>query len=186
MKLIEKKLSKKLSNYHEIGEFMKRVFPKDERMPMWLIRVLIHKKNYQCNVYYDQNVFVGIVFTIESDDTVFVFYLAVNDAIHSRGYGSELLQVLFEKYPEKSVTLFIETMDDKEADNYEQRVKRLAFYERNGFSQTGFQAGGKKPVVDILSRDKSYTIDQAKKLMKWIPMKLFESDTEQKKKKKKK
>ena len=173
MCLIEKDLSRKLTDYKDICALMKRVFQKEELMPMWLIRLLSLKKNYNFKVYYDQELLVGIMFTIESDDTLFVFYLAVNDEIHSKGYGSKLLHVLFEQYPNKSVTLFIETMDDKDALNYEQRVKRLAFYERNGFLQTGIKAGFHTPFVDILSTDKNYDIVNAKKLMKSIPMKIF-------------
>ncbi len=173
MGLTEKKLSSKLDNYKEICAFMKRVFPKEEVVPMWLIKILTLKKNFKFNVYYDGDLFVGIMFTIESKDTLFVFYLAVNDKIHSKGYGSKLLQVLFDKYPDKSVTLFIETMDDKSAENYPQRVKRLAFYERNNFVHTGIKAGFKTPFVDILSTDKDYNKTKAKKLLKFIPMKIF-------------
>ncbi len=174
MNLTEKSLSSKLHNYSEICSFMKRVFPKEELMPMWLIRLLTVKKNYDFTVYYDDNLFVGITFTIELKDTLFVFYIAINDEIHSKGYGSKLLHVLFEKYPEKSVTLLIETMDDKTAENYGQRVKRLAFYERNGFVHTGIKLGFKTPFVDILSTDKAYDIAKAKKLMKFaLPQKLY-------------
>ncbi len=174
MNLIEENLSKKLDNYKEICDFMKRVFPKEELMPMWFIRLLTLKKDYDFKVYYDNDLFVGILFTINSKDTLFVFYLAVNDKIHSKGYGSKLLQLLLDKQPEKSVTLFIETMKDKNAKNYDQRVKRLAFYERNGFVNTGLMAGFKTPFVDILSTDKAYDITKAKKLMKSMPMKVFE------------
>ncbi len=173
MNLTEKDLSKKLTNYQEICAFMKRVFPKEELMAMWLIRLLTLKKNYDFKVYYDNELFVGILFTIESDDTVFVFYLAVNDKIHSKGYGSRLLNILFDKYPDKSITLFIETMDDTNALNYDQRIKRLSFYERNGFAHTGIKAGFKTPFIDILSTDKEYDAAQAKKLMKFMPMRIF-------------
>ncbi len=176
MNLTEKNLSKKLSNYKEICKFMKRVFPKEEVMPMWFIRLLTLKKDYNFKVYYENELFVGIIFTIDTNDTLFVFYIAVNDKIHSKGYGTKLLQVLFEKYPDKSITLFIETMSDKKAENYEQRIKRLAFYERNGFACTGISAGFKTPFVDILSTDKNYDMNKAKKLMKSIPMKLFSNN----------
>ncbi len=176
MSLTEKNLSKKLHNYKEICRFMKRVFPKEEIMPMWLIRLLTLKKNYDFKVYYDKDLFVGILFTIMKKDTVFVFYLAVNDEIHSKGYGSKLLKALFDKHPDKSVSLFIETMADKGAANYGQRLKRLAFYERNGFFQTGIRAGFKTPFVDILSTDKKYSIEAAKQLIKPIPMKIFTAD----------
>ncbi len=172
-KLIEKKLSSKLLDYQEVCQFLKRVFPKDELMPMWLIRLITLKKNYNFNVYYENELFVGILFTIELKETVFVFYLAVNDEIHSKGYGSALLEIVFNKHADKSITLFIETMDDTSAINYEQRVKRLAFYEKNGFQHTGIKAGFKTPFVDILSTDTNYDELKAKKLMKFIPMKIF-------------
>ncbi len=173
MNLTEKNLSAKLPNYKEICQFMKRVFPIEELIPMWFIRLLIKKEKYDFKVYYDDGLFVGIIFTIDAQDTLFVFYLAVNDEIHSKGYGTKLLQVLLDKYPDKSVTLFIETMEDKNAENYAQRVKRLAFYERNGFVHTGIRAGFKTPIVDILSTDKNYDTPKAKKLMKSIPMRIF-------------
>ena len=38
-------------------------------------------------------------------------------------------------YSDRTVTLMIEDMRETEADNYEQRIRRLQFYERNGFTQ---------------------------------------------------
>lgn len=173
MDLTEKAITPHLSDYKEIGAFMKRVFPKEELMSMGLINIITKMKKYNFNAYYDGDLFVGIIFTIDSKDTLFVFYIAVNDEIHSKGYGSQLLNILFEKYPEKSVTLFIETMDDKNATNYDQRVKRLAFYERNGFIQTGIKAGLKAPFIDILSTDKEFDVKKSKKMLKFMPMKIF-------------
>ncbi len=173
MNLTKKNVSKKLNDYKEIKAFMKRVFPKEELMPIWLIKALCLHKNYNFNAYYDNDIFVGILFTITTKETLFVFYIAVNDSIHSKGYGSKLLQTLFLEYKEKTITLFIETMDDKNAINYNQRIKRLSFYEKNGFIYTGIKAGFNQPFVDILSTDKDFDIKKAKKLMKFIPMKLF-------------
>ncbi len=176
MKLIEKKLSRKLNNYKEIKALIKRAFPKEERMPMWLIHILTLKKKYDFNVYYDNGIFVGIIFTIDSDDTLFVFYLAVNDKIQSKGYGSIILQSMIKKYENKSVTLFIETMDPT-AQNYEQRVKRLRFYIRNGFHDTGIKAGAKKPFIDILSTDSTFDKAKSKRLFKFMPLKIFDKQS---------
>ncbi len=173
MDLIEKKVTKKLSNYQEISDFMKRVFPKEELMPMWLLNIITKIKNYNFNAYYDNDLFVGIIFTIDSKETLFVFYIAVNDKIQSKGYGTRLIKVLFDKYPNKTISLFIETMDDKNAENYEQRIRRLAFYERNGFIHTGIKAGGKAPFIDILSTDTEFNVQKAKKILKFMPMKIF-------------
>lgn len=174
MCLTEKTISNKLPDYKEIASFMRRVFPKEELIPMWLLSIITRKKNYQFSAFYDNDLFVGIIFTIESKDLLFVFYIAVNDEIHSKGYGSKLLQLLSQKYERKPITLFIETIDPL-ADNYEQRVKRLAFYERNGFVNTGIKAGIKSPFVDILSTDKDFSEEQCKKMLKNFPLRVFSS-----------
>ncbi len=179
MSLIKKKVTKKLNNYDEITAFMKRVFPKEELMPMWLLHLITKKKNYDFSAYYDNDLFVGITFTINSKETLFIFYIAVNDKIQSKGYGSKLLDNLFEEYKDKPISLFIETMDEKNASNYEQRVKRLAFYEKNGFFHTGIKAGFKKPFVDILASNKDYNVSDAKKLLKLIPMRIFTDNIEE-------
>ncbi len=172
MQLIEKKVTRKLKDYKEIEQFMKRVFPKEELFPMWMISIITLMKNYKFNAYYDNDLFVGILFTIETKGSLFVFYLAVNDKIQSKGYGSILLSDLKAKYPNKPISLFIETMDPK-ASNYEQRVKRLAFYQRKGFYDTNIKAGFNEPFVDILATDPNFSKADCKKLLKFMPMKLF-------------
>ncbi len=173
MELIEKRVNKKLENYNEIVEFMKRVFPKEELMPMWLLNIVAKMKKIEFNAYYDNDVFVGILFTIESKESLFIFYIAVNDKIQSKGYGTKLLQLVLHKYPNKQISLFIETMDDKQASNYEQRVRRLEFYKKNGFIHTGIKAGGKEPFIDILSTDEKFSVKDAKRILKFMPMKIF-------------
>ncbi len=176
MQLIEKNITKKLKDYDEIGEFMKRVFPKEELMPMWLICLVSKMKNYNFKAYYDGEMFVGLLFTINSKDSLFVFYIAVNDEVQSKGYGTKLLAELFRQYPDKPISLFIETMDDTQATNYQQRVKRLTFYKRNGFYHTGIKAGTKTPFIDILSTNENFSVKEAKKLLRMMPMKIFTSE----------
>ena len=172
MKLNEKVITRKSSDYKEISNFLKRVFPKDELMPMWLINLLSKKKNYSLIGYYDEDLFVGLTFTIESKESLFLFYLAVNDTIHSKGYGSKILEILHEKYNDKKIILLIEALDPL-ADNYNQRVKRLAFYERNKIKLTGLKAGFKEPILEILSTDENLKVSECKKLFRGIPMKIY-------------
>ena len=176
MNLTEKAITISSDDYKEIDAFMKRVFPKEELIPTWLITILAKKKNHEFSAFYDENLFVGISYTIESETSLFLFYLAINDKIHSKGYGSKLLNSLFDKYKDKPITLFIETLDQT-APNYEQRVKRLSFYERNNFINTNIKAGVDRPFVDILSTDNNFTVDKCKKMLKFIPLKIYTSDT---------
>ena len=172
MKLNEKVITRKSSDYKEISNFLKRVFPKDELMPMWLINLLSKKKNYSLIGYYYEELFVGLTFTIENKESLFLFYLAVNDSIHSKGYGSKILEILYEKYNDKKIMLLIEALDPL-ADNYNQRVKRLAFYERNKIKRTGLKAGFKEPILEILSTDENLKVSECKKIFRGIPMKIY-------------
>ena len=58
--------------------------------------------------------------------------------------------------------------------NYEQRVKRFAFYEKNGFFNSGIKAGLKdSPFIEILTTDKDFSLEQCKQLVRVTPFKLF-------------
>ena len=110
---------------------------------------------------------------MNSENVMFILYIAVNDKTQSKGYGSEILKKLQEECHNKPISLFIEMLDPK-VDNYEQRVKRLAFYERNGYTNLNIKAGFKKPELDILSTKKDFSVEECKKMLKGTPIKIFE------------
>ena len=68
---------------------------------------------------------------------LFLFYLAVDDAARGRGVGTRLLAELERRHPGCTIVLDIEPVI-AEADNAEQRRRRLSFYERAGFRDTGY------------------------------------------------
>ena len=70
-----------------------------------------------------------------SDSTVYLAYLAVTAELRGNGYGSKILHMLEEKYPEQQIVLDIEPLDP-DAENYHQRVSRLRFYQKNGWRRT--------------------------------------------------
>jgi GNAT superfamily N-acetyltransferase len=59
------------------------------------------------------------------------FFLAVEEKERGKGYGSKILSFLKERYKGKSIFLAMEEMDER-AKNYEERVKRQRFYQKNG------------------------------------------------------
>ena len=68
---------------------------------------------------------------------VIVLFFAVNADFRGRGYGSAILTYLKEKNPNRSVILNVEPLDE-EAENAEERIRRMRFYEKNGFFDTGY------------------------------------------------
>lgn len=172
MKLTEKTITTQSHDYGDIVALMKRVFPKEELFPMCILLLLTKDRRCSFVSLYDSELFVGVVYTIEGKETQYIKYLAVNDAVHSNGYGSTILQLLKERYPSKPITLLIEIIDPS-ASNYAQRVRRLNFYKRNGLYQTGIHAGVIRPFVEILSTQEGLSKAQCRKMLKYLPLKLF-------------
>ena len=68
---------------------------------------------------------------------IFLLYFAVNAQQRSKGYGSRIIEEIKKIAGEREIILNVEKPDEH-AENNAQRVQRIAFYERNGFYQSGF------------------------------------------------
>lgn len=93
------------------------------------------RKQLKVHALYDQETFVGMAIYYNSESTVYLAYLAVDPRLRGKGYGSKILRMLEEKYPDQQIVLDIEPLDPS-ADNYAQRVSRLKFYQQNGWNRT--------------------------------------------------
>jgi len=164
MELNSKKVSKRLKEYKEIKKLMKRVFPKNELFPMWYLLLLSKMKMVQFYSYYEDNKFVGISYSLINDNMVFILYLAVNDKIQSKGYGTKILNIIKENNKGKEITLNIEPLD-KNADNYQQRLRRYEFYKRNNFNNTGYYIDDTDKYL-VLSTKEELNIKEYKKIFK--------------------
>ncbi len=112
-------------------------FPKEEQIPFWMILTRSKKGLGELYGIYDEDEFVGLVHNAFYKDMVYIFYFAIHESQRGKGYGGRVLQTLQRKYSDKRIYLCMESMDP-EAPNYDQRVKRKAFYERNGFKMLPF------------------------------------------------
>ena len=81
-----------------------------------------------------------------------------------------MIKHLSEMSGNKEITLNIEPLDEN-ADNYEQRVKRMEFYERNGFRDTGYHLLDVTGEYAILSTAYSFNVEDYKKAICKIGMK---------------
>ncbi len=148
--MLEKKVMKNSSEYENVKELLHASFPADEIVPMWYLLLLVKKGRADFTAYYDEGVFVGFTHVIEIERMAYLLYFAVDGNIRSKGYGSKILSILKKKYKGKPITLNSETVDAS-ADNYEQRAKRQAFYNKNGFKNTGLYVKVLKSYFDVLS-----------------------------------
>ena len=119
----------------QIKKLYRAAFPKEERAPLFTLYYKTKKENYNFYAIVEEEEFAGLIYTMEDGGIVYVFFFAIVDEKRGQGYGSKVLSMIKDMYPDRTVTLMIEDMRETEADNYEQRVRRLNFYERNGFTQ---------------------------------------------------
>lgn len=165
MKLEIKNVSKALPEYRRIINLMKNAFPKEEQYPIWLLKLWNLKRDVKFWAYYQKEEFCGISYLVHHEEMIFVLYLAVDDQVHSKGYGSAILKTLKEKFNGKNITLNIERLDTR-AVNYEQRVKRLNFYKRNGFYDTEYTITDRGETFLTLSTSDSFSVDDFKSVLK--------------------
>lgn len=136
-------------------DLYRRAFPEDERLPWALIHLLSLRRGIDLVAWWDESsVRPGsagtsgpvweadpgaLTWTVRrpGSSLLYLFYLAVDDPVRGRGLGTRLLAELGRRHPGCSIVLDVEPVV-AEADNAEQRRRRLAFYERAGFRDTGY------------------------------------------------
>ena len=130
-------LTVKTTKIKNVKKLYIRAFPKSERLPYSVLKFLTLFKGISFNEYYDGDLFCGFTYTVETDYTLFIYYLAIDENLRGKGYGSKILSLIKNSYPNKTITLNVEPIDEN-ADNYSQRLTRLSFYKRNGFLDSGY------------------------------------------------
>lgn len=144
-----KKVTKTCNTYKDVKKLYRTAFPADERIPFWFLMTKSKGKNAGFYNVYEKEKWVGFVYLIRYQDIIYIFYLAVSEKERGGGYGSKILKKITDKYQEKRIILFIEPVD-KNADNYEERVNRKNFYEKNGFYDLNYQVSEKNVIYSAL------------------------------------
>jgi GNAT superfamily N-acetyltransferase len=124
-------------NYLEVIELYKEAFPGAQRIPTFLLRYKLRNGKEGFNILYENDEWIGLIYSTEYKDIVFVQFLAISELSRSQGYGSKAMESLGYMHSGKRIVLNIEELDEL-AENYQQRIKRKAFYQKNGFSSSGY------------------------------------------------
>lgn len=138
-------------------------FPIAERILFFMLERACKKDRANFFGIYDAQTFAGIVYLVLVDDAALIFYFAVDEKLRGKGYGSAILSALKEKYPGTRIFLEIEKPDEH-AKNNPERLRRKAFYERNGFVPCGFTTGA-LVTYDVLSYGGAVSINDYRKIM---------------------
>lgn len=71
----------------KVIKLYKEAFPKEERIPIWLLKKLARKNKANFYGIYDNEKFIGLIYNIYYKDIVFIFYLAIDKETRGKGYG---------------------------------------------------------------------------------------------------
>ena len=122
-------------------DYLVKDFPADEVKPFSSIRRMTQKGLYQSWGFYEENDLAAYAFLCDDCRQRFSLldYYAVNASLRGRGYGQRALAVLRERYRAyKGVIIESENPDfAKNEEDRRTRVRRLAFYEKCGLTDSG-------------------------------------------------
>lgn len=120
----------------QINELYLEAFPQNERKSIETL--YSHQESGYCDllaILEDDGQFVGMISTIKRPNIMLVEYFAIAPDFRGKGYGSKVLELLHAKYSDTHICLEIEDSTDESAENFQQRLSRLRFYQSNGFQQ---------------------------------------------------
>ena len=150
----------------------RRAFPEQEQYPVTMLKILQRRKDISAVTFVEDNQFVGLLYFTETAETIFVLFLAVDDTLRSGGYGSKILTWLKEYADGRPICLNIEP-EDPEADNAEQRRRRIAFYRKNGIVPTGYYLGAQGQVYAACSSAEKFDPEAYRKAMARLSLGLY-------------
>ena len=108
-------------------------FLPEERPPFSRIRQWDHT---DFKGIYRDGEFVGFRYALEKEDLTYLFFFAIEERFRNQGIGTQVLRDLVENSGGARIFLLADEPGEDYPDNA-MRLRRLAFYERNGFKPNG-------------------------------------------------
>ena len=119
----------------EIYSDMEKQFPPEELKNFDEMNKLLEEKFYKFAVFYYNDIPIGYVLFLKNN-FIWIDYIAVFEEFHSKGYGSRILNTVFDKYSHLDGCFF-----EVEPENCEnnQTIKRMNFYKKLGCIKLDFE-----------------------------------------------
>lgn len=153
--MIEVDVTKIMDGYLKVEKLQQSAFPPEENYPMDELLALSQSEHIEYKSFWEKGSLMGLLFYNVGNTSIYLFYLAIEEAFRSKGYGKRLLEWLRENYPNKSVIANIEPIGQG-AENEEQRVRRFSFYKKNGFKRLPFRIKDDTGIYDIISTKETF------------------------------
>ncbi len=123
----------------QIISLYEAAFPPNERYtPEEIFTLSEQCDNVKYTAFYDGDDLLGTMLFAAGDSVLYLFYIVIAENHRSHGLGTQLISWLKQNYPGRIIAVDIEPRDNS-ADNALQRERRFRFYEKNGFTDTGWR-----------------------------------------------
>lgn len=128
------------NDWNKLVGLYEQAFPVNERQPNQVIANRLEQKECKLYVADMNNTFLGfaILWNFESNEILFLDYLAVDENYRNQGIGKFLMAKLIDEASENKYRLLIEIENPNEGGNLEERNSRYEFYKRFGFKHIAF------------------------------------------------
>ena len=143
--------------YDKVNKIYEESFPVDERyMPL---EEMIKVPNTELHCLTVNDEVYGFIYTIKHNKSIFILYLAVDEQNRSKSYGSHLLAWCVNNYKGCNIYLNIDELSPQKPD-YLTRIKRLKFYQKNGFYLSNVQSIDEYEHFHVLSTQKNVDLQE--------------------------
>ncbi len=138
----------------EFKKLYNEAFPTEEKIPFFMLLCKVNGKRAKFFTVFDGEIPVALLYNVYYRDIVYVFYFAVNRNLRGEGYGGRIMKTIRQKYKNRRLILAIEKPDGNYG-NSTQRIKRLDFYNRCGFEQSGNFVTEGKVTYELLTHSEN-------------------------------
>ena len=142
-------------------------FPKEERLPWWLLRLNALRKDIDITGWTEEGQLRGITVSVTEGSLHFLLFFSIHPQCRNKGYGSAILEAL--KAQHETVVLNVEPLVS-DAPNLSQRQRRLGFYRRCGFRDTGYHVWEVGGMFRVLSTRETLDVPAYKKIFRKLTL----------------
>lgn len=123
----------------QVRQLYEAAFPASEKKPFSLILEKRAEGSVEILAIEDEKKqFRGLMITILHQDMVLIDYFAIDKENRGIGIGSDALKLFAARYAKKRIFLEIESTVSEQVEEYAIKMRRKAFYQRNGLAPMGY------------------------------------------------
>ena len=169
--------AKNQEDWKKVEGLYMTAFPEEERRPFSIIQNRTEEGKSDVWMLEDED-FAGLAITMNGDDIVILDFFAIADEKRGCGYGSIALKELQDMYRDYRFILEIERPDIP-SENQEDRIRRKAFYLRNGMKALDIPVNLFGVEMELLANDCEVTFEEYKNVYRSYLGELAEENVKQ-------